>query len=54
MCNKSRLLYNRANYLIRQRYFEDQFVILTFEINKQMKTEDVFMVLPAKTSQHTN
>lgn len=51
MCNKSRMLYNRANYLIRQEYFETKLVVSTFELNKRMKTEDVFMALPAKTSQ---
>lgn len=51
MCLKSKNLYNRANYLIRQEFVNTGKIIFPFDLNKRLKTEDVFMALPAKTSQ---
>jgi len=52
MCFKSKNLYNRANYMIKQeRKDNDNRFIGAFELNKQLKTEDCFKALPSKTSQ---
>lgn len=52
MCFKSKNLYNRVNYLIRQERKEnDNNFVGAFELNKLMKTEECFQALPSKTSQ---
>lgn len=51
VCFKSKNLYNYANYLIRQEYISSGKVITAFDLNKQLKNEDVFRELPSKTSQ---
>lgn len=52
ICYKSKNLYNYANYLIRKEYFETGTLkTSSFDLNKLLKTEDVYKSLPAKTSQ---
>lgn len=52
VCFKSKNLYNRVNYLIRQERKENNNNFVgAFELNKQLKTEDCFKALPSKTSQ---
>lgn len=51
VCFKSKNLYNYANYLIRQEFINNNKIISAFDLNKQLKNEDVFRSLPAKTSQ---
>ena len=51
MCFRSKNLYNRANYLLREEFINNGEIIFSNELNKQMKNEDCFKALPAKTSQ---
>lgn len=51
VCFKSKNLYNFANYIIRQEFISSGKIISAFDLNKQLKGEDVFKALPAKTSQ---
>jgi putative transposase len=51
VCYKSKNLYNYANYIFRQDFINNNKYPDTFELNKQIKNEDVFKELPAKTSQ---
>jgi putative transposase len=51
MCFKSKNLYNRANYIVRQEFIDNGKWISPFDLNKMLKSEDAFKELPAKTSQ---
>lgn len=51
MCFKSKNLYNYANYIIRQEFINNNNLVSAFDLNKDLKNEDVFRALPAKTSQ---
>lgn len=51
MCFKSKNLYNRANFLIRESFINDKKIIFSNELNKILKSEECFKALPAKTSQ---
>jgi len=44
-------LYNLANYTIRQNFFETGIVYSFPEMNKLLRTSDVYKALPAKVSQ---
>jgi len=47
----SKNLYNRANYLIRQCYFETDEILDYIEIEDLLKQEDYYKELPAQTAQ---
>jgi len=51
ICYLSKDLYNRANYLIRQCYFETDEILDYIEIEDLLKQEDCYRVLPAQTAQ---
>ena len=51
ICFRSKNLYNRTNYLLREEFINNGKIIFSNELNKQMKNEDCFKALPAKTSQ---
>jgi putative transposase len=51
VCYKSKNLFNYANYIMRQQFIKEKKIITAFDLNKQLKTEDVFKELPSKTSQ---
>jgi len=51
ICSLSKNLYNRANYLIRQCYFEIGEILDYCEIEDLLKQEDCYKVLPAQTAQ---
>lgn len=52
LCFKSKNLYNYANYLVRQEFFDNKKIVTAFDLNKQLKYHNLFRALPAKTSQH--
>src|SRR5699024_10949279 len=54
MCFKSKNLYNRANYILRQDFINKKPITPVYQLNKEMKDEDVYKVLPAKTAQQIN
>lgn len=51
MTFKSKNLYNRANYIIRENFINDKIFTSAFDLNAILKYEDCFSSLPAKTSQ---
>lgn len=51
MCFKSKNLYNYANYLTRQEFFNSGKYLFPFTLNKDLKVHETFKALPAKTSQ---
>lgn len=51
LCYKSKNLYNHANYLKRQAFINNEKIPHAFDINKKLKTHDLFKALPARTSQ---
>ena len=51
MCLKSKNVYNRANFLIRETWDRDHKIIFPFEMMKIMRTEECFKALPAHTAQ---
>ena len=55
LCFKSKNLYNRALYLVRQHYFETKSYLNYFEVNKLMveSKNDDYYALPTKVSKQT-
>jgi putative transposase len=51
VCFKSKNLYNRALFIVKEQFLKDNTIIFSNELNKMLKTEDCFKKLPAKTSQ---
>ena len=51
MCFKSKNLYNYTNYIIRQEFINNKKIISAMDLNKSLKTEEVFQQLTSKTSQ---
>jgi len=51
ICFLSKNLYNRANYLIRQCYFETNEILDYYEIEDLLKQEECYRILPIQTSQ---
>ena len=53
LCHQTKNLYNRANYLFK-RYKQEQGIILSYYgLDKKLKTEECYKILPAHTAQHT-
>lgn len=48
---KSKNLYNRANYEIRQHFFETNQILSYNEMASRMQTEESYCALPRKVSQ---
>lgn len=51
--HKSKNIYNRANYLIRQKYIEAKQFLNYHSIDKLMQKEETYKSLPSKVSQQT-
>jgi Probable transposase. len=51
LCHLSKNLYNEANYLIRQEFFENGRWIRYNELNKELKDSGNYKSLPAQTAQ---
>lgn len=51
MCFKAKNLYNYANYRKRQALKNKEHIPSAFDLNKELKTHEPFIKLPAKTSQ---
>ena len=52
LCHQVKNLYNRANYLIRQKRRE-KIILSYYELDKMLKQEECYKLLPAHTAQHT-
>ena len=53
LCHQVKNLYNRSNYLIKQALTKSNKFLNYYELNKLLKSEECFTVLPAHTAQHT-
>lgn len=51
MCFKTKNLYNYANYVKRRAFINKEKIPSAFDLNKELKTNENYMALPAKTSQ---
>jgi len=51
MTFKSKNLYNRANYIVRENFIKDNLFVSSYDLNKILKYEECFTNLPTKTSQ---
>ena len=52
LCHLTKNLYNRANYLIKEEK-KKGFNLEYFDLDKLLKKEDWYKLLPAHTAQHT-
>ncbi len=53
LCHQTKNLYNRANYLCKQQRLKQGTVSSYYELDRKLKTEACYQVLPAHTAQHT-
>ncbi len=53
LCHQTKNLYNRANYLCKQQRQKQGSIYSYYELDKRLKTEECYKVLPAHTAQHT-
>ena len=52
LCHQVKNLYNRANYLYKQR-LRKRITLSYYDLDKLMKKEECYKLLPAHTAQHT-
>ncbi len=53
LCHQTKNLYNRANYLLKQSKQQQGTIPSYYELDRQLKTESCYQLLPAHTAQHT-
>ena len=53
LCYQAKNLYNRAMFLFKEHYELTQKYLTYQQLNKELKNEDSYKVLPAHTAQHT-
>ena len=53
LCHQTKNLYNRANYLCKQRLQQQRTMYSYYELDRILKTADCYTILPAHTAQHT-
>ena len=53
VCHQAKNLYNRGNYLIKDSLNKHSRILFYYDLNKLLKIEDCYKVLPAHTAQHT-
>ncbi|MCE7747237.1 MAG: IS200/IS605 family element transposase accessory protein TnpB [Candidatus Heimdallarchaeota archaeon] len=53
LCHQTKNLYNRANYLLKHSKQQQGTIPSYYELDKQLKTESCYRLLPAHTAQHT-
>lgn len=53
ICFKSKNLYNRANYLVRKEFINNNKWLRYYDLYKLLKNEDVYKELPSHVSQQT-
>ncbi|MEM3986778.1 MAG: transposase, partial [Candidatus Methanomethylicia archaeon] len=51
LCHLSKNLYNEANYIIRQEFFNNKKWIRYNELDKILKNSENYKLLPAQTNQ---
>ena len=53
LCHQTKNLYNRANYLCKQQLKKQGTIYSYYELDRLLKTEECYSILPAHTAQHT-
>jgi putative transposase len=53
VCQQSKNLYNRAMFIFKQHYRETKNHLSYQQLDRRLKTEDCYKLLPAHTAQHT-
>ncbi|MCE7746863.1 MAG: IS200/IS605 family element transposase accessory protein TnpB [Candidatus Heimdallarchaeota archaeon] len=53
LCHLTKNLYNRANFLIKEEKKKKGNVLVYYELDKSLKGEECYKLLPAHTAQHT-
>ena len=53
VCHQAKSLYNRANYLLKESLKKHNKLLFYYDLNKLLKEEECYKVLPAHTAQHT-
>jgi len=53
VCHHTKNLYNRANYLCKQQRQKQGIFFSYYELDRKLKTEECYKILPAHTAQHT-
>jgi putative transposase len=53
VCHQAKNLYNRVNYMVKESLKNQKKLPLYNDLNKLLKEEEVYKVLPAHTAQHT-
>ncbi len=53
VCHQAKNLYNRANYLFKESLKKHNKFLFYYDLNKLLKEEECYKVLPAHTAQHT-
>lgn len=52
LCHHVKNLYNRANYIFKQKQ-KNKFLLSYYDLDKLLKNEECYKLLPAHTAQHT-
>ncbi|MCE7743272.1 MAG: transposase, partial [Candidatus Heimdallarchaeota archaeon] len=53
LCHQTKNLYNRANYLCKQQLLQQKAAYSYYELDRKLKKETCYRILPAHTAQHT-
>ncbi len=53
LCHQVKNLYNRANFLVKKSLEKESKILFYYDLNKLLKQEECYKVLPAHTAQHT-
>ena len=53
VCHQAKNLYNRANYLVKESLRNQKKLLLYYDLNKLLKEEACYTILPVHTAQHT-
>jgi IS605 OrfB family transposase len=53
LCHRVKNLYNRANFLIKSSLKQQSKLLNYYDLNRELKHEECYKILPAHTAQHT-
>jgi len=53
LCHQTKNLYNRANYICKRHLHKQNTIYSYYELDRILKAEDCYKILPAHTAQHT-
>ena len=53
LCHQTKNLYNTANYVCKQQFQQQEKVYTYYELDRKLKGEECYKILPVHTAQHT-